>query len=196
MSTISIEGRVSSREVSVPVARLLLDAAYSASGAMAGACVLLICVLMLGQSLLRQAGVPTGATNEVVGWLCAGAAFLGMAHAFKHGDFVSVTLLVDKLPRPARRVFDVLALSVGCAAIGYLAWWATVFTYESWEMNDVASGLLPLPMWIPQSSFVAGAWLFLLAMADELVIVLRGGRPTYVVAVERRHAEGDFSSDL
>jgi hypothetical protein len=31
---------------------------------------------------------------------------------------------------------------------------------------------------------------------DELVLVLRGERPTYVTAAEERHARGDFSEDL
>ena len=38
--------------------------------------------------------------------------------------------------------------------------------------------------------------LLLIAVLDELVIVLRGGKPTYVAAVEERHARGDFSSDV
>ena len=29
-----------------------------------------------------------------------------------------------------------------------------------------------------------------------VLIVLRGGRPTFVVAVEERHAHGDFSADV
>ena len=45
-------------------------------------------------------------------------------------------------------------------------------------------------------SFLIGAWLFFIAVVDELVIVARGKRPTYVVAVEERHAQGDFSSDV
>ena len=53
-----------------------------------------------------------------------------------------------------------------------------------------------MPMWIPQLSFLIGAWLFFIAVVDELVIVARGNRPTYVVAVEERHAKGDFSSDV
>ena len=44
--------------------------------------------------------------------------------------------------------------------------------------------------------FVAGAWLFFIAVLDEMIIVARGARPTYVVSVEERHAHGDFSADL
>jgi hypothetical protein len=38
--------------------------------------------------------------------------------------------------------------------------------------------------------------LFLVAVLDELVIVLLGDVPTYVRLVEERHAQGDFSSDV
>ncbi|MDO9437047.1 TRAP transporter small permease subunit [Hydrogenophaga sp.] len=173
-----------------------LDAVYTLAGALAAACVLLIGVLMLGQSILREFGVATGATSDVVGWLCAAAAFLGLAHTFKHGDIVRVTLVIDMLSPPARQRLEAIALALVLPATGYLAWWATYFTWESWAFEEVASGLLPLPMWIPQSTLVVGAWLLFVAVFDELLIVLSGRRPTYVVAAEQRHAQGDFSSDI
>ncbi len=176
--------------------RKLLDSLYLLAGRLAALCVLTIAVLMVGQSILREFSVRTGATNDVVAWLCAAAAFLAMAHAFKHGDFVRVTLLLERLaPRP-RQVVEAVCLGIGTVAIAYLAYWATRFAWESYEFNDMANGLLAIPLWIPQTTFVLGSWLFLVAMVDELVIVLRGRRPTFVVAVEERHAHGDFSSDV
>ena len=53
-----------------------------------------------------------------------------------------------------------------------------------------------MPLWIPQLSFAIGSILLWVAVVDELVIVLRGGQPTYVRAVAERHAQGDFSSDV
>lgn len=176
--------------------RKFLNGLYLAAGGLAALCVLAICVLMVGQSILREFGVRTGATNDVVAWLCAASAFLAMAHAFKHGDFVRVTLLLEKLGPGPRRVLETASLAIACLAIGYLAYWATRFTWESWQFNDIAGGQLALPMWIPQTTFVAGAWLFFIAVLDEMVLVLRGRRPTYVTAVEERHAHGDFSADL
>lgn len=176
--------------------RKLLDAIYLGAGYLAAVMVLAVAVLMIGQSVLREFHVATGAVNDVVAWCCAGAAFLAMAHAFKHGDFVRVTLTMEHLSPAWQKRFEVFALMVGSAATGYLAWWANRFTYESWEFNDLAQGLLPLPLWIPQSTFAFGAALLFVAVVDELVIVLRGGRPSYVVAVEARHAQGDFSSDV
>ena len=76
--------------------RLALDRTYAAAGVLGAACIALICVLMVVQTLGRQFGFPTGAINDLVSWLCAAAAFLTMAHAFKHGDFVRVTLVLEK----------------------------------------------------------------------------------------------------
>ena len=176
--------------------RKILDRLYLGAAGLAALCVLAICVLMIGQSILREFGVRTGATNDVVAWLCAASAFLAMAHAFKHGDFVRVTLLLEKASPRVQRILEVTSLVVACFAIGYLTWWATRFTYESWQFNDMANGLLAIPLWIPQTSFVVGAWLFFIAVLDEMVLVLMGHRPTYVVAVEERHAQGDFSADI
>src|SRR3954463_16309680 len=108
---------------------------------MLGACfVLLILVLMIGQSVLREFHVRTGAVNDVVAWFCAAASFFAMAHAFKHGDFVRVTLLMEKLSDRARRVLEIACLSIAAVAVGYLAWWANKFTYESYTFNEVAQG--------------------------------------------------------
>jgi TRAP-type C4-dicarboxylate transport system permease small subunit len=176
--------------------RRFLDRLYQASGAVGAVFVLLICVLMIAQSVLREFNVRTGAVNDVVAWFCAAASFFAMAHAFKHGDFVRVNLLLEKLPPGPRRVLEITCLTIGTVSVAYLAFWANKFTYDSWAFNEVAQGLLPIPIWIPQSSFALGSLLLLVALVDELIIVLRGGRPTYVVAVEERHAHGDFSSDV
>ena len=176
--------------------RRALDTLFGAAAALAALTVLAIFVLMISASIGRLLEWRVGWVNDVVSWLCAAAAFLAMAHAFKHGDFVRVTLLLERMSPPLRRSFEVVSLGVAAVAIGYLAWWAAQYTWESYKFNDIANNMVVIPMWIPQMSFVVGAALFLLAVLDELVLVLTGGKPTYVRLVEERHARGDFSEDL
>ena len=176
--------------------RKLLDRLYLAGGALAATFIALIAFLMIAQSVLREFRVKTGAVNDVVAWFCAAAAFFAMAHAFKHGDFVRVTLLLDKVGAKTRRVMELASLAIAVVAVAYLAFSACAFTYESWEFNDVSQGLLPMPMWIPQLSFALGSLLLLIAVIDEFIIVLRGGVPTFVREVAERHARGDFSSEV
>ncbi len=176
--------------------RRALDILFDGAAALAALTVAAIFALMIGASVGRLLDWRVGWVNDVVSWLCAAAAFLGMAHSFKNGDFVRVTLLLEQLSPPRRRGFEIAALSLAALGIGYLAWWAARYTWESYQFNDIANNMVAIPMWIPQLSFVFGAFLFLLAVVDELVIVLRGAKPTYERLVEERHARGDFSEDL
>ena len=176
--------------------RRALNATFAAAGALAALCVAAIFALMIFASVGRMAGWRVGGVNDVVSWLTAAAAFLAMAHAFKHGDFVRVTLLLEAVNARTRRALEIGALLIAALAIGYLAFWAARFTLESHQFGDMAGGLVVIPIWIPQLTFVGGAVLFWLAVIDELVLVLRGAKPTYVALVEERHARGDFSEDI
>ncbi|MBV9080522.1 MAG: TRAP transporter small permease [Elusimicrobia bacterium] len=151
---------------------------------------------MIGASVMRELGLATGGSDDVVSWLCAAAGFFGMAHTFKRGDFVRVTLFIESLGARARRSLEIACLCIGSAFAAFLFWAALRFVYESWAFGDMANGLVAIRLWIPQSSFVAGAALLLVAVIDELVLVLRGHRPSYVTALEERHARGDFTEDM
>jgi TRAP-type C4-dicarboxylate transport system permease small subunit len=151
---------------------------------------------MIGASAMRILGLPTGGSDDIVAWCCAAAGFLAMAHTFRRGDFVRVVLLIDRLDVRRRRAFEIVALTIAAAFVAYLLWAAAQFVYESWDFHDMANGMIAIPLWIPQSSFVLGVFLLLVAVIDELVTVLKGGRPAYEVAIEERHARGDFSEDV
>ena len=176
--------------------RRLPERILDAGGVLGAFCIFLIFVLMIVAGIGRQFNLPVSGVNDIVSWLCAAAAFFAMAHAFRHGDFVRVTLVLDKVPAPLRRAMDVTCLLIAAVSVAYLTWSATSFTYESWEFNEMATGLVVIPIWIPQSTFVIGCWLLLAAMVDELVTVLQGGKPSYQRAQEERHAKGDFSSEV
>ena len=176
--------------------RRSLNFLYSATGYLAAFFVFAIFVVMIGQTVMRELGMRTGGTDDIVAWFCAAAAFLAMADTFKRGDFVRVGLLLEHLGPKARQAFEIGSLGVASAFCGYLAFWAFRFTYESWQFKDMANGLIVIPLWIPQMSFVVGASILCIAVLDEFCIVLSGRRPTYVIATEERHARGDFSEDM
>ena len=176
--------------------RRVLDAIYDASGLLAGLFVLSIFLVMLGTSLMRLIGLRTGGFEEIIAWLTAAAAFTGLASTFKHGDFVRVELLLVRLPARARRVVELLALAIGTVFLGYTAWSTCAYVLDSYRFGDMAGGLIAIPIWIPQMSFIVGTLLLFVALLDEFLRVALGSRPTYVVAVEERHARGDFTEDV
>ena len=176
--------------------RRFFDGLYLLGGQLAAVCVLAILVLMVYASIGRSLDWRVAWVNDVVAWLCAAAAFLGMAYSFRNGDFVRVTLVLESVPARVRRWMEVLSLAVAAVAIGYLGYWAARFTYESWQFNDIAGNMVAIPIWIPQMSFVVGALVLVVAVLDECLCVLRGGTPSYVARVQERHARGDFSEEL
>jgi TRAP-type C4-dicarboxylate transport system permease small subunit len=176
--------------------RRFLDLLYDAAGYLAAFFVLGIFVLMIAQTVLREAGLKSGGMDDLVAWFCAASAFLAFAHTFRYGDFVRVTLLIEKLGPRARRWQEVVSLAIAALFTGYLAWWAIRYVYESWQYKEMSTGLIVVPIWIPQLSFVVGAFLLFVAVVDQLVVAALGRKPVYVTAQEERHARGDYSEDM
>jgi TRAP-type C4-dicarboxylate transport system permease small subunit len=176
--------------------RRFLDRLYAGSGALAAVCVFLICALMLAQAFARGMGGQIRGTDDIVSWLCAAAAFFALGHTFRHGELVRVGLWLDHLGPGGRRVMELFALGVTAAFVAYMLWAVTGFIYESWKFKEVAQGLIRVPIWIPQMTFLSGVAIFFVAVLDELVLVIRKQKPAYQVAEEERRASGDFSESV
>jgi TRAP-type C4-dicarboxylate transport system permease small subunit len=177
-------------------ARRALDALYTASGALAALALAGTCVVMLLQVAGRELGMLFRGADDIAAWLCAAAAFLALGHTFRRGELVRMTLAIDRLPPSARWKAEVLSLSVAAFVGGYMVYAVTRFVYESWKVNEVAQGLIKVPIWIPQISFAVGVAIFFIAIVDELVAVLRRQTPAYQLAEDERRARGDFSETV
>jgi len=176
--------------------RGVLDRIYALSGALAALCLAAVCAVMLAQSIGREFGVLVRGADDMASWLTAAAAFLALGHTFRHGELVRVGLWIERLAPRARRRAEIAALSVTLLFVGAMLWAVAKFVYESWQFNEVAQGLIKIPIWIPQLSFVLGVAIFLIAILDELFTVARGGKPAYQAAAEARRAAGDFSETV
>lgn len=169
---------------------------FEFAGILAALCVVAIFVIMIATTIMRETGIKTGGSDDVTAWLTASAAFLGLAATFRHGDFVRMSLVTEKLPRVWQRRLEILCLNLATLFTGYITYSICRFVYESYEFNDYANGLIAIPLWIPQTPFAFGTVLLFLAVADQTWHVIRGNEADYVVAVRERHARGDFSEDV
>jgi TRAP-type C4-dicarboxylate transport system permease small subunit len=159
--------------------RSLLDGLYLVAGWLAGLFLIVIFFLMMGLSAGRKFGLNIPAGDDFAAWSMAAMAFLGLAHTFKSGEMIRVGLLIDRFSGRTRQIVELCALVIGIVFVGYFAWHAANFTYYSWLTKEVATGVVPLKMWIPQLGYVTGLAILTIAMADELVHVLAGNRPRY-----------------
>lgn len=159
--------------------RKALDGLYLSAGYLAGLFLLAIFLMMMALSLGRELGINVKSGDDIASWCMAAMAFLALAHTFKSGEMIRVGLLTDRLTGWPRWIAEMFALIMGSLFIGFFAWHAVMLVYTSWMINDMSTGVLVIPLWIPQLGFCLGLVILWVALIDELVHVARGNRPRY-----------------
>ena len=81
-----------------------------------------------------------------------------------------------------RRHAETGCLAAALLFVGYVVFAVLRFVYESWKFNELAQGLVQIPIWIPQMSLAVGATVLLVAVCDDFVEHLRGRRTAYQAA--------------
>ena len=159
--------------------RVFLDRLYLFAGYAAGAFLVLIFGIMMFMSLGRQVGLNIPAGDDIAAWCMAAMAFLGLAHTFKRGEIIRVGVLIEKVSGRKRWALEIVALGISTAFTLYFTWYAVAMTYDSWRFNDMAQGVLAVPLWIPQLGYSSGLSILAVALVDEMVHVLKGNKPSY-----------------
>ena len=166
--------------------RKLLDWLYTGSGILAGVFLILIAVLSLAQICGRLLGFAAYSFDDFAGYCMAASSFLGLAHTYRRNEHIRVALLVDRFSGNKRQVLETLCLTASAFLIGFFAWYATDMAWTSYAINDVSQGLVPVPLWVPQSGMALGLLIMSIALLDDLVAALTGGTPSYLVAEQSK----------
>jgi TRAP-type C4-dicarboxylate transport system permease small subunit len=159
--------------------RRLLDGLYLGAGYAAGGFLVLIFAIMMVMSVGRQFQLNIPAGDDFASWAMAAMAFLGLAHTFRRGEMIRVGLLLERLHGRNKWLAELFALGVAAAFTLYFTRHAVQMTYDSWRFNDMATGVLAIPVWIPQLGFAAGLVILSIALIDEMINVIKGNRPSY-----------------
>ncbi len=159
--------------------RRFLDRLYLFAGFAAGAFLVAIFVLMMFLSAGRPVGFNIPAGDDLVSWCMVATSFLGLAHTFRHGEMIRVGLLIDRLEGRTRHIIEIASLLIGGFFVAFFFYYAAQMTIYSWRFNDMAQGVLAVPLWIPQLGYSGGLGILLIAFIDELIHVLRGNTPRY-----------------
>lgn len=159
--------------------RAALDRLYLWTGYLAGLFMIAIFLMMMSLSIGREVGINIKSGDDITAWCMASMSFLALAHTFKSGEMIRVGLLTERLSGWTKWLTEIFALLMGALFIGFFAWHAVVLTYTSWMINDMSTGVLVVPLWIPQLGFCTGLVVLWIALMDELQHVLRGNTPRY-----------------
>lgn len=161
--------------------RRCLDRLYLWSGYLAAFCLAAIAVSVLLQILGRFTGMVVDST-EVSGFFLAASSFFALAHTFRSGAHVRVTLVVERLAGRQRRIVETFCCGSAALMIWYIAYFVVVLVLQSYRFGDVSPGLVAMPFWIPQSAMAIGLIILGIALIDEMIAVWRGAEPSYAVS--------------
>ncbi|MGY6548939.1 MAG: TRAP transporter small permease [Roseinatronobacter sp.] len=191
--------------------RRFLDGLYAAALGLSCLCMVVIAVLVLAQiggrvldrALISLGAAPLGfsvpSLTSFGGFLFVASASLALPATLRAGGHVRVTLLTGQGGSGQgvsgsggtglRRAVAGLVLLAALALASFATWHLGAQALDAWRFNSVSFGIVRVPLWIPQGVMTAGFALLALAVADELLAILRGQTPAYQQA-ETTRSEG------
>lgn len=188
------------------VMRNVLDGLYRASGWAAALFILSICLLVMAQVMLNlidkiaaaafgtAIGLTVPSYSDFTGFFLAAASFLALAYTLREGGHIRVSLVIQQLSPRLQRLADIWSIALGGAATLYFTWYTALLTYESYSYNDLSSGMVAVPIWIPQSGMLAGLIILSIAFIDELFVVLSGENPSFTGKGENLLGDTDVNA--
>lgn len=149
----------------------------------------LACVSMLAALLSISLNIATRLVDGwnipgldgYAGYSIAAALFLALPSAFRKGDHIRVTLLLQKSRPRMNAVLEYWSLGVAALLSLYLAWFACRMVWLSYTLHDVAPTGDATPLWIPQLTMAVGCIGFAVALIHAFVARL-GGRVFFEAA--------------
>ena len=140
---------------------------------------LLLCVLfILADVALRRLGASLGGTDEISGYVMAGATSWGLAYALTALAHVRIDLLRQQAAPMGRAALDLLALTALAGVALVVAWKGWGVLARSLANGARANTPLETPLWLPQALWWSGwAWFALcsaLLLGAAAALLLRG----------------------
>jgi TRAP-type C4-dicarboxylate transport system permease small subunit len=169
--------------------RKALDGLYAASGALAVVFLVLIALLTLSQVVGRVFGTVVPSADDFAGFCMAGSVFLGLTYTLRSGGHIRVLTLLRHVSAGKRRALEILCASVSALLVGGLTGFSLDMILTTRRLGEFTLGLVPVPKWIPMCLMFVGLFIFLIAIVDELVRILRSEKPLYAVREEAAESQ-------
>ena len=169
--------------------RAALELLYRTSGLAAGFFLVAIALLTTVQIIGRLVGFAAYSFDDFAGFSMAASSFLGLAYTLRANEHIRMTLVLHHTRPRLRRALERVCLAVATFLVGLFAGFTCDMTLTSYELNDVSQGLVPVPLWIPQSGMALGLAILAIAFVDDLVAALRGQPASYAIAEAARAAQ-------
>jgi len=139
------------------------------------------CHILLEILLRNLFNSSTHAVDELVGYGVGAMTILAMAHTLRRGEMIRVHILLARLSNTPRRAVEVVVALLTLIPVMLIGRAFVLSAARSWREGSVSTGLLEVPLWIPEAIFAFG----LLLLAFQLVtyiacLILDASAPIFV----------------
>ena len=146
-----------------------IDYSSELSGVFGSICLLAVTLIIVYEVFMRYLfNSPTTWVGEMSIYLSMGIGFMGLAYALKDDGHFSIVLLVDRLTPKNRlrlKVFTDFVAMLYCCVFIYKGISMVHFSYI---FDDVSTGMMETPLWIPGSLVPLGGLLLALQFVNKL----------------------------
>ncbi len=116
---------------------------------------------------------PLPGAYEFTETLMVASIFLALALSQREGKQIRVELLSERLQPRGRAILDVVAGLLSGFVYALIAWYGWIEVAESWQIGEVTSGLVRLPLWPSKLALGLGATLMTIQCVAGAVAALR-----------------------
>lgn len=167
----------------------LLNKLYLASGYLSGLCIVLITLIITAQIVGRMFGFIVPSAEDFSGYSLAAATFFGLAYTFREGGHIRVTLVIQKWGEGARYCQEMLVLVLALLLVSFMSFYSIHMVWESYIFEEVSSGYVSIPIWMPQVPVALGIVMLNIAILDDVIALIRRKTPSYKVHEGELHLE-------
>lgn len=169
--------------------RSLLNKLYLASGYLSGFCIVLITLIIVAQIVGRIFGFIVPSAEDFSGYSLAAATFFGLAYTFREGGHIRVTLVIQQWGKGARYFQELLVLVLALLLVSFMSFYSIHMVWESYIFEEVSSGYVSIPIWMPQVPVAMGIVMFNIAILDDVIMLLKRKNPSYKTHEGELHLE-------
>ena len=137
---------------------------------------LLMNVEVFGRTLF---GRSTQISDEFAGYFFTAMTLLCFVPTLRHGRFLRVEALIERLPMTTQAGFALIAAVIGAAMSLVLTYTTFQLAWTSWNYGTVSLQAIQVPLVIPQAVLPLGFGLLSLAFVEQAILAI----------INRRRAE-------
>lgn len=130
---------------------------------------LLMNVEVFGRTLF---GRSTQISDEFAGYFFTAMTLLCFVPTLRHGRFLRVEALIERLPLSTKAAFALVAAAIGAAMSVVLTYTTFQLAWTSWAYGTVSLQAIQVPLVIPQAILPLGFGLLALAFIEQAILAV------------------------